>query len=204
MGVFPMVLRRLRKAAGFTQGELATKMGISKSAISMYERGEREPDFETLEAFADIFNVDMNYLTGINSLSSAFPADFSITVPVVASVAAGPGMYAVADYEGRHIVPPGLKNPEEHNYFRVTGDSMSPDIRDGELVLVHLQPDVESGEIAVVIINGEDGVVKRIQKQRDCIVLVSLNPAYPPRVIAGKELESVLIWGKVVYSWRAF
>lgn len=55
-------LRALRERKGLTQVALADKLGVSKSAISMYERGERNPDFETLEIIADFFNVDMNYL----------------------------------------------------------------------------------------------------------------------------------------------
>lgn len=58
------ILKSLRIREGLTQGELAEKLEMSRSAISMYERGEREPDFETLEKFADFFNVDMNYFTG--------------------------------------------------------------------------------------------------------------------------------------------
>lgn len=59
---FKDVLKTLRKKKGLTQEQLATEMGISKSAISMYETGNRKPDYEALEAFADIFNVDMNTL----------------------------------------------------------------------------------------------------------------------------------------------
>ncbi|WP_101698537.1 helix-turn-helix domain-containing protein [Clostridium minihomine] len=61
---FSNTLKQLRKNKGLTQAELAQELGMSKSSISMYEIGAREPDFETLEAFADYFNVDMNYLTG--------------------------------------------------------------------------------------------------------------------------------------------
>lgn len=61
---FPTVLRALRKQAGMTQPELAEKLGVSRSAVSMYECGTREPNFTTLEALSDIFNVDMNTLTG--------------------------------------------------------------------------------------------------------------------------------------------
>ncbi len=57
-------LRYLRNKDNMTQQELAEKIGISLSAISMYERGQREPNFETLEAIADYFNVDMNQLMG--------------------------------------------------------------------------------------------------------------------------------------------
>ncbi len=57
-------LKTLRQQKDLTQDELAAELDISRSAISMYERGEREPDFETLEKIADYFNVDMNFLTG--------------------------------------------------------------------------------------------------------------------------------------------
>ena len=61
---FPVMLRTLRKQVKMTQPELAEKLGVSRSAISMYESGSREPNFAMLEAIADIFNVDMNTLTG--------------------------------------------------------------------------------------------------------------------------------------------
>lgn len=67
MSNFSKKLRDLRKKKGLTQQELSDRLGISRSAVSMYEREDREPDFETLEAIADFFNVDMNYLLGDSS-----------------------------------------------------------------------------------------------------------------------------------------
>ena len=61
---FGYVLRDLRKRKFLTQKQLGDSLGISESAVGMYERGKREPDFETLEVIADYFNVDMDYLTG--------------------------------------------------------------------------------------------------------------------------------------------
>ncbi len=67
MGDFPNVFRTLRQGMNLTQDELAKALNISKSSISMYENGNREPDFETLEKIADYFHVDMNYLVGRTS-----------------------------------------------------------------------------------------------------------------------------------------
>ncbi len=96
-------LRTLRKQDGLTQAELARRLGISKSTISMYENGNREPDFETLEAFADYFNVDMNRLTGISKapaiLSDCVPAD-QITKSEYSLVRA----YRMATPEDRQII----------------------------------------------------------------------------------------------------
>ena len=63
-------LKDLRKKAGLSQAELAKRIGVSKSSINMYERGEREPGLEILEAIADFFNVDMNYLLGSSDVIS--------------------------------------------------------------------------------------------------------------------------------------
>lgn len=62
MAEFKDMLKYLRKRKNYSQQELADKLGISKSAVSMYENGKRQPDFETLECIADLFNVDMNFL----------------------------------------------------------------------------------------------------------------------------------------------
>jgi len=69
---FSVNLKRLRELSNLTQEELATKAGTSKSAISMYERGERFPSEQMLETFADLFNVDMNMLLGKQEKSTYY------------------------------------------------------------------------------------------------------------------------------------
>ena len=64
MALFKDMLKYLRNREHLSQAELAEKLGVAKSTISMYEVGKREPDFETLESIADFFNVDMNFLLG--------------------------------------------------------------------------------------------------------------------------------------------
>lgn len=64
MAVFADVFKGLRLAHGYTQDELAKKLNFSKSRVNMYERGDREPNIETLELISDFFNVDMNFLLG--------------------------------------------------------------------------------------------------------------------------------------------
>ena len=64
MGTFKSVFKSLRTENGYTQDGLADMLGISRSAVSMYENGNREPDLKTLEAIADLFKVDMDYLLG--------------------------------------------------------------------------------------------------------------------------------------------
>ena len=64
MAQFDRILKLLRTEKKMSQQELADALGISKSSINMYERGERQPNFEVLETIADFFNVDIDYLLG--------------------------------------------------------------------------------------------------------------------------------------------
>lgn len=72
MGDFPNVFKQLRLREHFSQQELADRLGISKSTVSMYENGNREPDLETLEQIADLFNVDMDYLIGRKKIPNEY------------------------------------------------------------------------------------------------------------------------------------
>ena len=64
MNGFAEIFKYLRLREDLTQKEMADRLGIAKSTVSMYENGNREPDFELLEQIADYFNVDMNFLLG--------------------------------------------------------------------------------------------------------------------------------------------
>ena len=79
MSEFSKILRELRTTRDKTQDELAKALDVSKSAISMYENGNRKPDFETLEAIADYFNVDIDYLLGRETQQSSYFLDAEAT-----------------------------------------------------------------------------------------------------------------------------
>ncbi len=81
MSKFHLRLRELRNSRKLSQQELADKLGISKSSVNMYERGEREPGLDTLEAIADYFNVDMDYLTGKTAEIKTFNDIFNTEKP---------------------------------------------------------------------------------------------------------------------------
>ena len=94
-------------------------------------------------------------------------------------------------------------DPETHFCLMAYGDSMAPKINDGATVIIHRQEDIESGEIAAVIVDGEEGTLKRVVKHDNSITLISINPAYEPRVFVGKEMNRVRIVGKAVEKREA-
>ncbi|RGC55967.1 XRE family transcriptional regulator [Agathobaculum butyriciproducens] len=201
------MLTYLRKRKGLSQQELANTLKISRSAIGMYETGKREPDLETLEVFADFYNVDMNTLTGkapvkkqTNKLpDTAVPGDFSHLkrIPILGRIAAGAPIYAEENIEGYTFTD--FNGGAEYFALRVRGDSMNAvRIYDGDLVIVRKQDIVENGEIAAVLIE-QEATLKRFSRSGDIVTLMpqSTNPEHKPLVYNLKD-TSVKILGLVV------
>lgn len=207
MGNFASVIKRLRIERGITQEQLAALLKVSRSTVGMYEAGSREPDFETCEAIADIFNVDMDYLLGRSDVerkdpiltNDTIPAGFeplpaTDTVPLVGRIACGEPITAEENLDGYVAIPSAW-----HATFTLTccGDSMEPRIKDGDLVAIRSQPSVENGEIAAVRI-GCEATLKHVYLYPDKIILQPENPSYPPIVKIGEEMNDVHIEGKAV------
>ncbi len=72
MNNFAQTFKHLRINKQLTQGEIAKKLKLSKSTISMYENGKRTPDFETFKLIADYFNVSLDFLIGRNTIVNSF------------------------------------------------------------------------------------------------------------------------------------
>lgn len=203
--IFSEVLRNLRKENNLTQDELATKLDISKSAISMYENGNRTPDFETLELIADFFNVNLSYLIGEEQkygLSHPTITSDTVTFPVVGSIAAGYNEIAVENWSGETVEIPlaYLKGRKKEEYFvlSVKGDSMYPLYMDGDKVLILRQSTLNhSGEIGAVLYEGENATLKKVEyvDGEDWMRLVPVNPEYKPKLIENSDLEQCRILG---------
>lgn len=199
--MFSSILKELRIAFGLTQEQLAERAGLAKSTISMYENGNREPDLETLEIFADIFNVDMNKLTGNKkSILTNFPKNIlplpkMKLVPLIGTIACGAPLLADENIE-EYIKAP--ENISAEMCLRCKGESMiNARIYDGDLVFIRQQPDVDNGEIAAVLIDDE-ATLKRVYKYLNKLVLQPENPAFEPLVYVGEEMNHIRIIGKAV------
>ena len=207
MPKFSERLRKLRTERGISQQALANSLGdISKSSINMYERGEREPGLEMLEAIADFFNVDMDFLLGKSNIpnkarSGVFFHDNIIQmpemrkIPLIGCIACGAPILAEEHIEDYIDIPKHI-----HADFALTckGDSMiNARIFDGDIVYIRKQDTVENGEIAAVLIEDE-ATLKRVRLFDDHISLDPENPQYRPIVYWGDEMNSVRIIGKAV------
>ena len=190
-------LKTLRIQRKMTQSELAKKIYISQPAYSKYEVGTASPNPETLSKIADALDVSVDYLLGSDS-QPARPG--YIRVPVLGRVAAGIPIDAIEDVIDWEDISTAAAGDGEYFGLQIKGHSMEPKISDGDVVIVRRQPDVDSGDIAVVLVNGDDATVKKVKKSPQGVTLIPSNPAYEPMYYSNKEIESlpVQILGRVV------
>lgn len=179
-------------------------MGVSESTIGMYERNQREPAFEVLEAIADYFNVDMDYLTGRSSVrrsvsytpvNNVIPVPRMSSIPLIGTIACGVPILAEENIETIVDMPEHIKADFA---LRCKGDSMiNARIYDGDIVYIHRQPTVEDGQIAAVLI-GDEATLKRVHLFADHVVLEPENPQFRPLVYWENDMNSVRILGLAV------
>lgn len=204
-------IRALRKKKKMTQEELGNLIGVKKAAIQKYEKGiVRNIKRDSLIKIADCFDTSVEYLLGIETPENAYKAEFfdMVNVPLLACVSAGTGAFADSSNNlaiGYEPVPrEDLSEGDDYVFLRVSGDSMYPIFMEGDLALVRCQSSVDSGAYAVVMIDGENGVIKRVVYGRHFIELQSINPLYAPRRFEGRDVERIRIFGAVKEVKRKF
>ena len=196
------ILRYLREKNQLTQQELADKLNLSRVRYNNYETGKRNPDYTTLQVIADFYGVSTDYLLG-NTEKNYNPISKKkgIKIPVLGKVVAGVPIEAVTDIIDYEEITEEMAKTGDYFALQVTGSSMEPRMLEGDVVIVRKQPYIESGEIAIVLVNGCDATIKKIIKQDNGILLVASNAeVYQPTFYGTEDIEKlpVSIIGKVV------
>lgn len=184
--------------------KMCADLGYSTAIATKWKNGSVPRD-KTLKQIADYFNVSVDFLLGNEAeepkaeANAVFLDDKQIyMIPVFESVSAGFGACAsgeIVGYEPCHIHNPF--EAAESLCIRVKGDSMFPKIEDGDLIQVHKQTSVDSGSVAVVLLDGEEGLVKKVVYGEDWIELHSFNPMYPVMRFEGKDVLRLKVVGLV-------
>ena len=199
-------IKRIREEKGMSQDELARLVGFkSRSSINKIEMGINDITQSKLVAIAKALHVSPIELMGEDKDIIAPPASPSkektIRIPILGRVAAGNPIGAIEEVIGWEEISKKLAAGGACFALRVCGHSMEPRILEGDTVIVRQQPNVDSGDIAVVLIGNEEATLKRVKKQKDGIILVANNPAvYEPHFYSNREVRNlpVRILGKVV------
>lgn len=194
---------------GIEQQEFARAVGLTKQTISDWKAGRSQSYMKYIDKIAAFFGVSVDYLLGKEKSHSdqisewiekhGIPAGTMVELPVLGSVKAGPDGVALEELIGYEPVQAdSLTRGETYFWLKVRGDSMSPKIEDGDLVLIRKQPSVDSGSLAVVIVNGEEATIKKVVYGPDWIELHSYNPYYPVRRFEGPEVLEVWVLGLAI------
>jgi repressor LexA len=192
-------IKDARKSAGLTQLELAKKTELSRSYIGDIEKDRYNPSVSTLQLIATATNTPLENLLPSSKTPSS--TGRGVRIPVLGRVVAGIPLEAVEEILDYEEITPELAATGDFFALKIRGHSMEPRMLDGDVVIVRRQDDVDSGDVAIVLVNGNEATVKRIKKQEDGITLIATNTSvYEPHFYSNKEIQSlpVQILGKVV------
>lgn len=192
-------IKDARKSAGLTQLELAKKTELSRSYIGDIEKDRYNPSVSTLQLIATATNTPLENL--LPSSKTASSTGRGVRIPVLGRVVAGIPLEAVEEILDYEEITPELAATGDFFALKIRGHSMESRMLEGDVVIVRRQDDVDSGDIAIVLVNGNEATVKRVKKQEDGITLIATNTSvYEPHFYSNKEIQSlpVQILGKVV------
>lgn len=195
-----------RNKKGLSQAALGELLQLTQQAIGKWEKNLAEPDSETLIKLSDIFEIPISLLLGKEEKEpiNVFSTGTLLVFEEIGSVRAGYNGAINEIPTGRKIEIPAsmLKGGEKEDYFalRVTGNSMYPKLLDGDTILCKRCDSVDSGDLAVIIYNGDEATVKKVNyiTGQDWLELIPINPEYPTKRIEGIDLELCRVIGKVV------
>jgi len=203
-------MKKRRKELGISADMVAEKLGVSRSTVFRYEKGDIDKvPADVIKPLAKVLQTTEAYLMGWEeSRPAEAPPDFSdadiVYFPVIGSVAAGYDSLVVEDYTDEVVPIPKAflsgHKPEDFFTLRVKGDSMYPKFLEGDIVLVLRCTSVDSGSIAVMLYNGDEATIKKVKYKygEDWLELIPVNPEYKVKRIENEELEQCRVLGKVV------
>lgn len=204
-------LKELRRQKGIKQGEIAELLHITQGAVSQWELGRTNMDYQYAKVLAEYFGVTVPYILGESNVldhsSMPTPKDAGCRIPVLGTIRAGIPVAAIEDIEDWEEITSDMAKTGEYVALRVKGDSMEPQIKEGDIAIIRRQETIESGQIAVVIVNGDEATIKKVRLSPDGIMLIGFNTAvYEPKFYSKEEIAvlPVRIYGKLVEVRRKF
>lgn len=208
------IVKQYRKTHGLSMQDMANLCGRSKPYIHQLENGnpktgeEIRPNIDTISMLAKAMNIKIDELVRMmdgDSVIDLKPCS-NTRIPVLGRVVAGVPIEATEDILGYEEITEHMASTGEYFALRVKGDSMFPIICDGDTVIVKKQENVESGDVAIVLVNGSDATCKKVKMNSNGITLIGYNPSvYEPHFYTNDEIASlpIDIIGKVVELRRS-
>lgn len=204
--VFSKRLKNLLTEYELTQNQLSKILGVSESTVGKWILEKSIPRMGVIQKLSEYFNVPKSYFLEPAEKNENNNITRGVRIPILGRVVAGIPLEAITDIEGYEEITPKMASLGEYFALRIKGHSMEPQILDNDVVICKCQSDVESGNIAIVLVNGDEATCKQIKKSPEGVTLIGFNPlVYPPHFYSNKEIETlpVNVIGKVVELRRS-
>ena len=189
-------IKDLRVSRGYSQEQLGKLVGVQRAAVQKWECGAvQNLKRETMKRLSEVFNVPAS-----SFVDDEQPLSKGVLIPVLGYVRAGVPIEAVEEILDYEEISQEQARTGEFFALKIKGDSMEPKISEGDVVIVRKQSTVENGELAVVLVNGDDATVKKFYRSNNGVKLVSTNPKYDPFFYTPTEVDSfpISVIGRVV------
>ena len=186
-----MRIKEARKAQKITLKELGSSVGISESTTKRYEDGQiKGVDVNIIKKFAAALDVSPAWLMGYDT--PAATRKKGVKIPVLGYVAAGIPFEAIENVIDEEEIDEVLASKGDFFGLVIHGESMEPEICDGDTVIVRKQETCESRQIAIVLINGYDATCKIVHRQPDGILLEGINrDVYTPTFYSNEAIKKL-------------
>ena len=162
---------------GIKVSDVCKATGILSATFSSWKTGKYTPKQDKMELIANYFGVSVAWLMGISDKRDGSPS--TVKIPVFSSVSAGNAKWNAQEYViSYEEIPSAVAENAEYFGLKISGDSMSPTIMNGDIVIVRKTNTADSGNIVIALVNGEDGICKKLIRRQDGIILKSLNEEY--------------------------
>lgn len=193
-----MDLKQRRKELGLTLQEVADEVGVGASTVRKWENGLIDNiKQDKIPKLANALKVSIFDILGIPDIQP-IPDNIEtevVKIPIIGKIACGKPIMSEENIIGYEEEPASAAGSGECFYLQTEGDSMVPTVPVGARVKIRIQPDVESGEIAAVNINGEL-TLKRVKKSGDSIMLIPDNRKYDPIILHRDDYNRII--GKAI------
>lgn len=190
-----------------TRNEICHDLGFAYSTFSDWVNGKKYPRIDKIELMAKYFNVSKTDLVERHQKGAGLQSAHGVRIPVLGRVVAGVPIEAVTDIIDYEEIPAQMAKSGTYFALQVKGRSMEPTLHEGDVVIVRQQPEVENGEIAIVLVNGNDATVKEVKEGPNGLTLIGHNVGvYSPHFYTREQIQNlpIRIIGKVVELRRKF
>lgn len=198
------IIKKYRKENNLSLRAFASKCGLSYTYISMLEKNidyrtgkPIAPTLDSVKYISNAMNIPIDDLLKMLDDEQEFKLNEDVlpnnlnVIPILGTVKAGYDWLAEENVVDYVTLKENIPNIKEYYALKITGDSMLPLLSEGDLVIVHDQDDVESGQTAVILINGEEATVKKVVKTNEGIELHSMNAYYPVKKFTYEDMKSI-------------